>query len=461
MPRHLIGSLSRILAAIVIFNLLWLLGCGGVAGLKNGTITGQVFSNVNTATAQANNSPLGGVAVVASRENGTPALLRSTTTDSNGRYAFTDLPDGQYVIGFAKNGFQPITTQAGATSQRTAIGGQIRLIVESDTTSVAPDVTMIATVPTGNATVIVTVVDSFTNQPVTDALVKVGPVVTTQNTNGVYNLSVPIVDSTGAPFNIQSSNVVTVDVQADGYADGQAITLQDVFPGQTRPVTLALNPNTIVIRGFYTFSTFQNLFGNVNPAISLQFQGGVTPITQPGTVAQNLTWTIPGIPVSNDTLTRQVNIIFSHPDLQTFTLSNIIVPKNKQNLTITNPVILQPLTMDVSGTVFVTRGTGNDTQAIPNGANDRVIIRETGQTASVINGQYLIPNVPVRQAQNDVGYTLDFVVTDPSNGQVKCGSPTNPVKPILDTPNGGPTNPTQAVFLVPPVTIQTLCSAGG
>jgi hypothetical protein len=461
MPRHLMSYFSRFLAVIVLFNLLWLLGCGGDAGLKNGAIVGRVFSNINTATAQANNSPLAGVSVVASRENGTPALLRSTTTDGNGNFAFADLPDGQYVVGFAKNGFQPITTQAGATSQRTAIGSQIRLIVESGLTSVAPDVTMIATIPTGNATVVVTVVDAFTNQPVTHALVKAGPVVTTQNTNGVYTLSVPIVNTSGDPFNLSANSPVNIDVSADGYNVGQGGDLQDVFPGQTRPLTVPLQPRLININGFYKFSTFQNLVSLITPTINLQFQGGSFGTSQVGLIVNNGTWQITGIPVSNTALTRQVNIIFSHPDLQTFTLSNIVVPRNVQNLTITNPVILQALTMDVTGQVFVTRGTtGDGTQAIPNGANDRVIIRQTGQTASVINGQYLIPNVPVQQGPTDAGYIFDFVVTDPSTGLVKCGQTAQPVKPILDTPNGGPTNPTQAVFVVPPVTISTVCSSG-
>src|SRR5579862_425797 len=119
--------------------------------------------------------------------------------------------------------------------------------------------------------------------------------------------------------------------------------------GQTQTITISVTPNTTTISGFYRFSTFQTLFQQLTGAtpISLTARGADinTPVT--GTVNADGTWTVTNVPVSTNSITRSMNLIFSHPDIQTFTLTNVVVPNNQTTSTITNPVILQPLTIDV------------------------------------------------------------------------------------------------------------------
>src|SRR4051812_37054795 len=102
MSQRIFRILPRVFAAVILLNLALLMGCGGTAGVDNGRIVGKVFSNLRDRSAQRLPEP--GVTVVTQREGGTPPIIRTTTTATDGTYAFGDLPTGAYVIGFAKEG---------------------------------------------------------------------------------------------------------------------------------------------------------------------------------------------------------------------------------------------------------------------------------------------------------------------------------------------------------------------
>jgi hypothetical protein len=445
--RTIHQHLSKLLVLAVGLNLMLLLGCGGTAGVENGSIIGKVFSNLRDAS--ATRGPESNVNVLVQREGGTPPIIRTTFTDANGNFVVSDLPNGQYVIGYAKEGFRVIGTQAGDTSQRTALGTSVRVFVDNGRTSVAPEVTLRALEPTGDAIVIVTVQDQLTGLPITDATVTAGPVSTTQNTNGVYTLTVPLVGRPDEQFGTGTALAITIQAVAEGFVLQQLLN-QRVFPGQTRRFTIALPPlgaqNAVTVDGTFRFSSFQSLLSLIQ-GISLRVQD--TNFVGTVTNATGI-WLVTGLPASTSSITRQFNFVFSHPDLKTFVLQRVVLPKQGTK-TITQPVVLEPNTVDVMGMVFV--GANPDQQLIPNGADDRVTIQETGQTASLVNGSFLIPRVPTRQAPSSTPYTIRVTATDPQARIIRCQDISN-VRPTSD----GSANP---VFILPKIVVTGPCQSTG
>lgn len=411
---------------------LWsVLGCGGAAGIENGTIIGRVFHNIDLASRTAQLGPESNVAVVAQRESGTPLIIRSTLSDSNGVYMFTDLPNGPYVIGFQKEGFLSVTTESGASAQRTAVGSKIRVFVEPGRTSIAPDVTLRAVQETGNFTLIVTVLDRTTGDPVRQATVRVGNIATTDNQSGVYTLVVPIVGTVN-DFNAAPSTQL-LEIFAEGFVDG----LFQVLPlvSQSFRVTLFLDPNVGSFAGTARVNPFPQL---TVTGIQVSVQGLVTVGGQnvQGTVGEDGRWQVGPIPVSNPQTTRQFNLVFSHPDLKTFVLQNVVAPRTgTKNLAQT--VVLERVTVDVIGTVVDSSGNA------PNAEGDTVTVVETGQQVNLVNGTYTIPKVPQQTGTGATGFTLQVRVRNRTTNTQETGSATG-VLPRSD----GTANP---VFVVPTI----------
>lgn len=415
MSHRLLRLWPRLLALFVFANLALLMGCGGSAGVDNGSIVGKVFSNLRDRSAVRLPEP--GVTVVAQREGGTPPLIRTTVTDANGNFTFGDLPTGSYVVGYAKEGFQTIDTQAGSTATRTAVGSQVRLFIDSGRTSVAPDVTMRALVPSGDVTIIVSVFDLVTSQPITDAVVTVGTVSQSQNVNGVYTVNVPILR--GADVVFGSIQQVDITIRAEGFRGfgGGAENTLRVLPGETQrfvarmtPLSGATDAAAITLQGTYRFSSFQNLLA-LTPGIVLRVIDLADAFIPPTThlIPASGTWNIVGLPPSTATITRQFTLVFEHPNIKTFTLARVVMPRSGTK-TITQVVVLDPITVDVIGTINASADNGN-TVCIPDGGADYAQIIETGQTTSVINGQFLMPNVPVRNSPDDAPWTIRVVVS--------------------------------------------------
>lgn len=443
--RSLEAIVSRLTVLSVLSGLaLVLMGCGGEKGVDNGTIVGKVFSDLqgNIASRQ----PESGVTVVIQRQE-TPDIIRTTLTDANGMYVFTDVPLGPYALGFAKEGFFPITTDAGSTSGQTAVGQTVRVVVDHHTTSLAPEVTLRSQLRIGNATVVFVLRDEFTGEPVTNATVEVGGVSTSENLEGVYTLSVPITrpDST-VPFG--QPRQFTARITAEGFLG--AIRTLNLFANQTIRETInlpAFSAETVSIRGVIRYERFQNVAPPYSE-ISVRVRNGN--IQAPDVDDTTGIFTISGLPPSFTGKTRQIDLIISHPDYVTQEVRGITLPiAGLKDLT-NQPIFLEPVVVDLIGTVSVLNDVSDPpTEQIPNGTNDKVIIEETGQVASIINGTFLIPDVPVQQGENDNGLTLLLQAQRPNSTLNFCTT-VQGVKPTSDGTDS-------AVFTLRKIVLSTQC----
>lgn len=461
MSQRIFKVASRVMAALIFVNLVLLMGCGGEFGVTNGAIVGKVFSNLHNLS--ATRSPEAGVTVVAQRETTVPPpVTRVTTTDANGNFTFSDMPTGNYVIGYAKEGFKTIDTQAGATSTRTAVGSQVRVVIDSGQTAVAPDVTLVALQQSGDATVIVTVLDRITGKPVLDANVTAGPISQSKNTNGVYSVTVPIVRSgVDTPFGNDPPVIVTV--RADGFKDPGQTNVR-ALAGETARVTVVLtplsdtDPGAITFKGTYRFTKFQNLLEKT-PNIKLSVKGldeRLTPGIGTQPTAINGTWSIVGLPPSTPSIQRKFDFVFEHPDLVTNTsLHDEIMPRAGTQ-TIADPVFLEPITVKVAGTVTISPDAGVTLLTPKDDERSVAIITETGQQTQLIGGSFTIPGVPVRQMTGDVEWTLRvFAVNPNTNNLFKITD--QKIKPISTT---GINNP-EDTFVVGPLQANTLATGAG
>lgn len=110
------GATKRMLAAIPLFVVALLCGCGSGCGTLGVQNTSSCDSTTSSATATASTYSISGTV-----SGGTPlgvtitltgAGTGSTTTDANGDYSFTALPNGSYnlVPSLAGNAFAPVST---------------------------------------------------------------------------------------------------------------------------------------------------------------------------------------------------------------------------------------------------------------------------------------------------------------------------------------------------------------
>ncbi len=399
------------LAGLVLTAVAIIVGCGGNAGVDNGTVTGKVFSNFSQGV--AGRVPESGVTIVAQRETDPPQVVRTGLTDSNGEYVLGDLPTGAYVIGFAKDGFQTIDTRSGATAQRTALGEQVRVFVEPGGVSLAPEVTLRKLAGVGNSTVIVTIFDRITGQPINNATVTVGTATTSNGgNNGVYTLEVPVnVNNPEAPFGQPNSERIIV--AADGFAADSANFVVPIAD-QTVRTTISLRPEQAIIQGIIRVAQFEQLYNRQTILINVSNAN----LNEQQTINPDGSFTIT-VPRSTPSLTRQFNLVFTHPGLDTFTLSNVVAPVGGGR-TLSQVVEMRPRLVDLVGNVIDSLG-----QA-PNNLGpvaDTATILQTGQQSTIINGTYTIPQVPVGTdaGAGAGGLTIQVRVFNPS--RVNPGPP--------------------------------------
>ena len=432
----------RTIAATLFVSLGLMFGCGGSAGVDDGTVLGRVFSDASSIS--SSKSPIGAVTVVIRRQTPPPLVIRRTTTDSNGNFVFTSVPIGSYTVGYSKEGFLPIDPVINTTTTRTNQVGR-DLIVESGQTVVVPDVTLETNRQTGSGTLVITVLDEITGDPVNFATVTAGVVVSSNGgNNGVYTLSVPILpnDQTTRTSPAESSSKAVL-IQADGYNVNEFSL--GLVANETVQRTIFLRPLPVVIDGLIRISRFQNLFDLSRveiKATNTQSPLDGTPIVV--TAAPNGLFELANVPASNANLTRTFDIRFTHPDLQTVVLTNVVAPRAGDR-TIPLTIVMTPLTVAVTGTVVV--ATPSVATPVPQPdipGNGTAVIRETGQSASIVNGNYTIPGVPVRNAAGDSDLTLSASAFD-SFGQLRTATIT--IHPTSDgTPN--------AIFVVSPLRLQ-------
>lgn len=244
--------------------MLFLTGCGD-AGVSNGVLRGTVFSNRSGGATTKTPEP--GVTVVA-QFDGDPKINRTTVTDGNGQYIIPNLPVGRYVIGFQKDGFEPITTEEGASKQQSAIGkGQVWIYVENGSTVTAPDVTLVELPAEGDGTVIITLIDQMTGEKIDGATVTVGTASTTNSSNGEYVLTVAIRATGGA---LPDSLPFTLN--AEGY-NNRSDNLQG-FAGQTVRYTYEMEPKMGSLEGTITFAKYAHLYKSANLTITIDGLAG-------------------------------------------------------------------------------------------------------------------------------------------------------------------------------------------
>ena len=198
----------------------------GSAGVRNGSISGRVLGSDLT--------PIAGAFVVAQRNDQDPKVIRSTRTDAQGRY-FLGLPTGAYTIGFSAFGFRTIDTREGDPNNQTALGAQVRAFVESGSNSLIQDVDLKAVPPSGNGSTVIGLTDAVTGDPVGDATVIVGSAATTQGSNGVFRLQVPVQVGDDGQLSTQP-----VSIQADGFRAFESEV--KVVPNVEQRFTFALQP---------------------------------------------------------------------------------------------------------------------------------------------------------------------------------------------------------------------------
>ena len=382
-------SILKAGAVFLMLSVLMMAGCSGAAGVENGSVSGTVYGN--SSGGSVSKTPLAGVAVVAVREGQEPEVIRNTTTDSNGQFILSDLPTGPYVIGYSIDGFRTITTEEGNTADRSAVGDQVRVYVEPGKTSAAPQQTLVALAQEGDATLVLTVLDRVTAEPVTHATVLAGSAVTSNGgSNGMYTLSVPVVVlDPDAPAGTQPSPT-SWTVTADGYVSETGIV--QLVANETINVTVSTNPAVAYVAGQIEVSAYESLYDMTQIIISSD-QIPRSSLTSGTTIEANGYFSV-RVPCSNNFNTRQFNLRFDHPLMREAVVSNIVAPKANGTRQLTSPVILNPITVDVVGSVADSFGNAPN-QTNPSGLPDMVTIIQTGQMANIVNGSYTIPDVPI------------------------------------------------------------------
>lgn len=435
--------LARLVALTVLVGPIGLSGCGGSFGVENGTILGTVLGGQTVGDGFNEIKPpipLEGVTVVAVRQGGDPAVIRTATSDEDGKYAIANVPTGEYLIGFSKRGFRTIDTAMGATNDRTAIGNQVRVFVEAEAVALAPDIVMERLPDEGESTIVVTLVDSITGAPVTNATVIIGVEASTEGgSNGVYTLNVPV-QNFGDML-----NPAAIEVSAEGYDGGTLAPAQITpVPNETINITVTIQPLPATINGFVEIDRFPTLYDVTGITITVE---NVPESFSQGSVANSSGLFSVRVPASTGALTRQFNLRFTAANLQTRVVPNVVSPTAGSSRELSSSVIITPKLVDLLGTVLDSTGNlPSDAGQLP----DSVTITETGQRANILNGTYTIPDVPTVDAQvGPATLNLDVRVFNPTpdgGGAGQLEQAQEAVNPVSD----GASNP---VFTVR--TIQT------
>ncbi|MBI3894019.1 MAG: carboxypeptidase regulatory-like domain-containing protein [Candidatus Wallbacteria bacterium] len=380
----------------VLVFLVWSLAGAPAAlagsGVSNGAIQGVAYAS--------GGEPLGGVSVVAVREEA-PPIIRSAVTDEMGNFFLGDLYVGTYTLGFSKYGFRTITTQQGDPQNRTALGSQVRAFVEPGRVSTVGSVRLVPDAAAFGGTVTVQVADSVTGEPVEDASVIVGPSAANgPGPGGRYVLQVP----------------PTADPNG-GLAPVRAIVQADGFAAQESLVTLAPNSNTNV---FFRLQPAKALLtGQVRLGFGIPLEeitqvrvlvANVDPNQASGRVVDTSGNFEVSVPASTSTRVRNFTLLFVLNGARVATVANVIAPRAGAR-TLPGPVPIDPVTTTLAGQVVLSDGT------LPSGLGfDQAVVLELGRAFPLLNGTFQIPGVPVGRTFN-----IQVQATNPFTRRVELG----------------------------------------
>ena len=349
-------------------------GCGGGSDVSSasigdgGSIRGRVLAN--SPGGSVTYTPLSDVYVLAKREG--DSLSRSTYTDANGEYHFSGLPLGTWRLGFQSFGYANISSDSSSIMAYSEAGSTFRV----------SDTYLLATDPSGDGNVVLTLRDQVTGEPISGASVLVGPSSGVTSFNGECRLSVPVrLDpSTGHAL---AERVV---VSASG-VDGSSVT-----PDQITPRAHDTLYQTIFVRSYGT-----SIAGRIEASSYHSFYAGsaafnsVT-ISSPQVPGYYLS---PMIDPYSGSFTVEVPVGISYLDLHfssPYFDSLVVGPVTifsqgggVQNLS--SPVTLNPKRRDVHGYISSSSG------AV--GSNGSVVVVELGLSSTPSAGQFWFNSLPV------------------------------------------------------------------
>ena len=382
------------LLAMVAFLIATSVASAGRAGVKNGTITGIIYGE---------SGPLGEVYVVATRQE-EPPIIRSVISKPDGSYIFTNLPLGNYTIGYSRIGYKPITTEEGDPLNQSAIGEQVRTYIESGSTALIPD-TYMTKLPGGEgpSNVQLTLVDAVTGDPIENATMLVGSQVAKEGGNGQYNSQVNAeYDEDG---NLKEQRIV---ITADGY-EGKAQTI--VIPGGD-----ATNQTIAVMPLMAQLSGVVRLDPSLDPAEYTNIQVIIPNVPSEfsqGRVINGTGLYEVSVPASTGNNLRSYSIQFLLNNHNMATVNNVVAPRAGSTY-VKTPVTIEARTSPATGSVALSNGAAPGSDAI----NSAVIV-ELGRAINVSNGSFSFANVPVGRQ-----LTIEIAVRNPDTGQIERGTAT-------------------------------------
>jgi len=358
------------LSWILFLFVLWLSSplFAGSAGVKNGFVRGMVRT--------LNSNPLAGVNVVLVRESSTP-LIRQTLSNEDGIYEFPQVPVGLYTLGFEKYGFEPITTERGSQEDRSAIGKQIRVYVESGALVTATPVTLRELSAHGRALLHFKLIDQFTGDPVPAATLTLGNQSSVPTGNpGEHKVELFIPPSSDGPPE------TALFIQAPGFEPVKE-SIKPI-PNTPTKLTLEVTPLLGVIQGKLDFSGFVG--------VDLSARTKITVASIPAHITDSKI--DPSghfevfVPVSTPENPRTFTLMIHAQGFLAQRIPNIQAPLSGAT-TITLPIRLQAKTTRVQGKVLTSTGR----IGLPSGLN-QAFIKEIGISAPIHGGSYFFEAVP-------------------------------------------------------------------
>lgn len=354
--------------------LLFAPGCGGgggsdSSGVSNGTIAGNVFGIVGGASGRV---PLSGVFVQATRVSGGVSLQRSAYSDSSGRYSLFNVPTGSWDLVFQLQGFT-----GGATSS-----SPVRAFVGSGSLASVTDIVLTQSTAAGSGNVTLYVVDGATGAAVSGATVTVGgfPASSTSY-SGRYDFQVPVSVS-GTPL--------AINVYHPGYGSVVPVpsTVSPIVGTQVA-LTVSLQPSQSFVTGNLQVQSFQSLYSSAGALgqISITSPQIATSFLDPLVDSQTGLFSV-RVPSSSTGGSQYFDLVFTSPYFQQTQVTGILAPSGGGSASLSSPVVLQPLQATLVGNVV------NSLGVTVTGYPNQVVIAETGQSATIVNGSYSIGGVP-------------------------------------------------------------------
>ncbi len=385
----------------------------GSAGIKNGSVRGTVLTN--------NKKGLSGVSILLVR-NGTPPIIRTTISDSNGSYVFNNTPVGKYSLGYSKLGFKSILANKSNPEIETALGNHIQTYVESGASVNVPPVVLESLGPYGLAVVNLNLIDQITGEPIKNANIHLGnQAIQDSHIDGKFDMKLTI------PPSEKSLEPINLKISAPGF-DNLADKLT-IVPQQENSFIIPLDPITGTIEGHIDFSSFP--FANLDSITSITVANIPSKILK-AKIKANGFFSIQ-VPVSTQKNTRKFDIKIHTRGFQAMTIHSVVAPEAGAN-TILQPIRLTAVTTPVHGQVV----SNNGTLPIASGMN-QAFIKELGISTSINGGMYRFQAIPTGInltvtvfIMNNLGRiergSLDFLTT--INGQGNFTLPTVVTKPI-------------------------------